>query len=196
MKTKFKLGKGVNQYKRTYYKEFGALITILFVLFIWFLTSLSKRDMVYVREEVIEAVTATTTSSTIEIEEETKEITIEEKIKQYFPRSYPTMIAIAHAESGMNHKAVGYNCYYNHDETIVYEERVKGSHSRACKKGHEKYAWSVDCGVLQRNVKGKECPEVSLDEHLKEVSELSKVQGLEAWWAYKNGSYKKFLTQK
>lgn len=145
----------------------------------------------------------------------TPEPTIEDKIKKYFPRSWKTMIAIAHAESGMDHSAVGYNCYYTKKVTtkyypnpetmgiesykkvdlIVHSTKVKGSFSAACKKEHRNYAWSVDCGVLQRNYKGKVCPDISVDEHLEEVAKLSKVQGFQAWAAYNNNSYKKYLAQ-
>lgn len=123
------------------------------------------------------------------------EPTIEDKIRQYFPKSWKTMIAIAHAESHMDMEAVGYNCFYNKNETVVYETRVKGSHSAACKPSHRKYAHSVDCFALQRNYKGKICPDVSVDEHLEDVAKLSKVQGFKAWAAYNNNSYKKYLVK-
>lgn len=123
--------------------------------------------------------------------------TIEDKIREYFPKSWPTMIAIAHAESHMKMTAQGFNCFYNKYETVVYQTRVKGAHSAACKPGHRKYAYSTDCFVLQRNYKGQKCPQgVTIDEHLEEVAELSKRQGLEAWSAFNNGSYKKHLTSK
>jgi hypothetical protein len=121
---------------------------------------------------------------------------IELKIKQYFPKSYKTMIPIAYAESGLNQQAQGFNCFYNKDEIVVYSIRVKGSHSTACKKSHRVYAYSTDCNVLQKNVKGKVCPKQTLDEHLKEVAELSKVQHFNGWSAYNNGSYKKYLANK
>lgn len=114
---------------------------------------------------------------------------IENKIKFYFPRSWPTMIPIAYAESGLNINAKGYNCYYNQDKTIVYATRVKGSHSTACKPSHRSFAYSVDCNVLQRNVKGQVCPKKTLDEHLKEVADLSRVQGLQAWSSFNQGKH-------
>lgn len=125
------------------------------------------------------------------------EPTLEDKIKFYFPKSWKTMIAIAHAESRMDMNAQGFNCFYNDDMTIVYETRVKGAHSAACKPSHRHLAYSTDCFVLQRNYKGQKCPQgVTVDEHLEEVAELSKVQGLEAWSAYKNKSYQRYLTSK
>lgn len=116
---------------------------------------------------------------------------IEEKIKEHFPRSYKTMIPIAYAESGLQQTAQNWNCYYNEDETIVYTTRVKGSHGAACKKGHRQYSFGVDCFVLQKHYRGlKECPkDVTIDEHLKEVAELSRIQSFNAWSAYNNKSY-------
>lgn len=167
----------INQYKRTYYKEYGALVTFIFITF---LSLTPIEDQVYVRE--VKPVEATVV--------EVKEETMEQKIVKHFPRSHKTMIAIAYAESGMKMEAKGFNCYYNDDMTIVYETRVKGSHSAACKPSHRKYAWSVDCFALQRNYKGQECPKgVTVDAHLEEVAELSKVQGLQAWSSFNNGRY-------
>lgn len=123
-----------------------------------------------------------------------KALTTEDKIKEYFPRSYKTMIAVAYAESGMSMSAKGYNCYYSQDRNIVYTTKVKGSHSSACKVSHRQFAWSVDCFVLQRNYKGTECPQgVTLDEHLQEVANLSRVQGLEAWSSYNDGKHLVYL---
>ncbi len=117
--------------------------------------------------------------------------TVEDKIRSYFPRSWKTMIAVAHAESGMSMDAKGYNCYYYRGKATTTP--IKGG-SKACDVVDRPLAYSVDCFVLQRNYKGQQCPEgVTLDQHLKEVSELSKVQGLQAWSAYNNNSYKKHL---
>ncbi len=125
------------------------------------------------------------------------EPTLEDKIKEYFPRSWKTMIPIAYAESGMRMNAIGYNCFYNKDETVVYEHRVKGSHSTACKKEHRKLAWSVDCFALQKNYPGrKTCPEgVTVDMHLREVAELSKVQGLKAWSSFNQGKHLAYINK-
>jgi hypothetical protein len=168
----------INQYKRTYYKEVGALIGFMFGT----LLAITPGYETYTAEPQVIA----TTTPVVK-----KQLTIEDKIRSHFPKSHKTIIAIAHAESGMNNNAIGYNCYYNSDETIVYETKVKGSHSRACQPNHRKYSWSVDCFLLQKNYPGrKTCPkDVTLDQHLKEVAELSRVQGLSAWTSYTNGSY-------
>ena len=124
---------------------------------------------------------------------EVKEPTLEDKIREYFPRNWKTMIAVAYAESHMDMNAVGYNCYYNEDETIVYKSKVLGSHSTSCKKEHRRFAWSRDCGLLQLNTLAKQCPVETVDEHLKRAAELSKVQGLNSWVTYSQGLHKKYL---
>lgn len=111
---------------------------------------------------------------------ENKQETIETKIRHYFPKSWKTMIAVAHAESQMNPNAVGYNCIYN-------------GVSKACKPEDRHKAWSLDCGLLQLNTKAKQCPNETIDEHLKRASELSRVQGLEAWVAYNTKAHTKYL---
>lgn len=112
---------------------------------------------------------------------------IEDKIRQYFPKNWKTMIAVAHAESNMSMDAQGWNCYYINGKAT--STPIKGG-SKACKVEDRAKAYSTDCFVLQKNYKGQKCPEgVSLDQHLQEVSELSKVQGLQAWSAYNNKSY-------
>lgn len=122
---------------------------------------------------------------------------IESKIAHYFPRNAKVMVAIAKAESGLSMEAKGYNCFYNHSQTKVYRERVKGSYSSACLPKDRVYAYSVDCFALQRNYQGQECPKgVTLDQHLQDVASLSRVQGLQAWAAFNNKSYEKHLASK
>lgn len=175
---KIRLGRGVNQYKRTYNKEIGVLLGLIICLLVMSHGVADYGDEKYVAE-VKQEVKKTPTQ---------KE-SIEDKIRKHFPRSHATIIPIAYAESGMNNNAVNYNCYYNKDESVVYKTKVKGSHSTFCKKEHRKYSYSVDCFILQRNYKGQKCPNISVDEHLEDVAKLSKVQGLNAWVAYQNKSY-------
>jgi len=179
--------KKINQYKRTYNKEKGALLGLVMIFVVYVLPGASEYGHEsYTREPEEIAVHI---EATVPVTKENSKKEIEAKIKHYFPRSWRTMIPIAYAESGLNPEAKGWNCYYNEKETVVYTSKVKGSHSTACKKSHRVYAYSVDCNVLQRNVKGQVCPKQSLDEHLKEVAELSKVQGLQAWSAYNQGKH-------
>ena len=80
---------------------------------IWCCTP-GQYDDVYVAEpEVIKEVVQAT--STVLTKKD-----IEEKIKQYFPRSWRDMIPTAYAESGLNHNAQNWNCWYNDDKSIVY----------------------------------------------------------------------------
>jgi len=124
----------------------------------------------------------------VEVAEPVKEETIEEKFQRYFPRSHKTMLAIAKAESGMKMESKGYNCYYY--QGMATTTPIKNG-SKACKVQDRPLAHSVDCFILQDNQpKSTVCPEgVSVDQHLEEMAELSKICGLECWWAYKNKSY-------
>lgn len=117
------------------------------------------------------------------------EETIEEKFQRYFPKSHTTMLAIAKAESNLQEKAINWNCYYNDDMSIVYETRVKGSHGAACKKEHRKYSFGVDCFILQAHYPGrKSCPkDVTLDQHLEEMAELTKKRSFQPWVTFNRG---------
>lgn len=127
------------------------------------------------------------------VEPEPVEQSIEEKIKEYFPRSHKTMLAIAKAESGLSMDAKNWNCYYYHGKATTTP--IKGG-SKACKKEDRKLAHSVDCYVLQDNQeKGiTKCQEhMTVDKHLAEMAELSKQCGFKCWSAYNNKSYLKYL---
>lgn len=174
---KLKLGRGINQYKRVYFKELGAVGALLFiVVFIIAPSHLRSEEEFYIRPQVIQEV-------------EVIEETVEQKIVKHFPRSHKVILKIAQAESKMDENAKNWNCYYNKDETIVYRERVKGTHSTSCKPSHRIFAWSIDCGILQMNTKEKECPVETIDEHLERAATLSRIQGLNAWVAYKTGAH-------
>ena len=142
----------------------------------------ADRDEVYVREPEVFMVPV--------VVEHPEDESIETKIRKHFPRSHKTMIAIAKAESGMNPKAVGYNCYYSNG--VATTTPIKGG-SMACKVADRHLAWSRDCGILQMNTTAKSCPKETIDEHLTRAAELSRKQDLTAWVAYWNGSYKKHL---
>ena len=182
--------------KYSHSRKYGNRITNPYTLIfstaifcIWLMSENNHYDNTYVREPDVYMKPVVVEVKKVE--------SIEDKIMHYFPRNGKTMIAVAHAESGMDMNAKGWNCYYNADETIVYSTRVKGAHSGACKKEHRSFAWSVDCFLLQRNYKGQECPyDITLDDHLKDVAELSKVQGLSAWVSYNRGAHLKYLSQK
>lgn len=185
-------------------------VAVLLVGILWcaVVGSHSNDDNVYVREQDVFMKPVVVVP----------EHTIEDKIKEYFPRNWKTMIAIAHAESGVSMDAIGYNCYYT--RTVYYDEDVKnalgqvihkkgevkipshvldkkapGSESKSCNKVDRSKAWSVDCFVLQKNYPGrKSCPEgVTIDMHLREMAELSKSRGFQPWVTYNLKMHEQYL---
>lgn len=108
---------------------------------------------------------------------------LENRIKETFGKDGDIMVAVALAESeGRVEDAVGYNCW-------------SGGRSVPCPKDERENAWSVDCGLFQINTRGNVCPEHLFDaeKNLERARQIYKEQGIGAWWAYKNGSYKKYL---
>ena len=94
-------------------------------------------------------------------------LSIEEKIRQAFPEEPEVMLAIAKAESKLNPHVV----------------------NRANTNG------SVDTGIFQVNSIHGYSEEYLLDEdnNLRVAREIYERQGKEAWVAYLNGAYKKWL---
>jgi nitrate reductase NapE component len=133
--------------------------------------------------------------------EKSKPFTIEEKIRAKFPEQPDEMLATLKAESGLNPKAMGWNCYYSREtgEVLTLDEAMKLSkdkrYSTACRTEHRHMAWSVDCGVAQHNVMGQVCPEelYDVDYSLDLAREKYEKRGLDPWFAWKNKSYLKFL---
>lgn len=174
----------MKKYSKTY--NYGSrinwrsLVLALVIAFIWLVSEQNKYDDTYVADKK-EAVVF---MSPIVIP------SIDDKIQEYFPRNWKTMIAVAYAESHMSMKAKGYNCYYY--KGVATTTKIIGG-SKSCDLQDRNKAHSVDCFILQKNYKGKECPKgMTVEKHLKEVSELSKVQGLQAWSSFNNNSYKKY----
>lgn len=98
-------------------------------------------------------------------------LTFDQQLEQVFGDKAHLMKAIAMAESNLEEDQVSHN------------RRQDGS------------TWSVDCGVLQVNVKGNKCPEhlLTIEGNLKEAKKILDEQGLNAWVVYKKGLYKKYL---
>ena len=91
-----------------------------------------------------------------EVKKKVVQGTIKDLINRHFEgEDAKVAYAIIKAESGGNTRSVGYNCYYTKDGT-VHETRVSGAHSTFCKKGHEKWSWSIDCGKIQKKFPRKE----------------------------------------
>lgn len=146
----------------------------------------SNDDLTYVREPDEMAVFMTAT-----VVDHPEDESVETKIRKYFPKSHKTMIAVAYAESGLDHEAMNWNCYYYKGKATTTP--IKWG-SKSCNKEDRKLSWSIDCGVLMKNYIGiKTCPKVSVDEHLQEMAELSKKRGFQPWSAYNNKSYIKYL---
>jgi len=105
-------------------------------------------------------------------------------LKRYFPEysKARTMSAILYAESHHNPNAVNYNCYYN-------------GKSQSCKRGDEKKAWSIDCGIAMLNYYGQTCPAWTKDPELSLIKAKSMVdkRGFQPWTVYLSGAYKQFL---
>lgn len=105
-------------------------------------------------------------------------------LKKYFPEytKARTMSAILEAESHHNSNAINYNCYYN-------------GKSQSCKKGDEKKAWSVDCGIAMLNYHGQICPSWTKDPELSMIKakEMVDKRGFQPWVVYLTGAYKQYL---
>lgn len=93
------------------------------------------------------------------------DVSVERCIAKYFPEQPELTIAIAKAESGLNINAVGIN------------------------------SDSVDCGLMQINVKGNICPKelFQIDFNLKQARLLYEKRGYHPWVVFNTGAYKKYL---
>lgn len=105
------------------------------------------------------------------------------KFQQYFGAQANVMHAVAMAESHLNGGAKNWNCIGTDGK------------SGACAVDKRSQAYSVDCGIFQINVAGQTCPVELFDTDLNFQAAAGKLQrqGLDAWVAYKNGNYKKYL---
>jgi hypothetical protein len=113
---------------------------------------------------------------------------LEKMIKDIFGEDGDTMVAVTIAESLMyGNTAVNYNCEYTRKDGTKY--------STSCRKGDQHLAWSVDCGLLQINQRGQVCDDEMFDpvKNINRGKEIYDSQGLGAWSAWKNGSYKKYI---
>ena len=106
----------------------------------------------------------------------------EQEITRIFGSKAEIALAVFEHESNNDIDSINYNCRYDGISTF-------------CKKGDEKKAWSVDCGVAQINVRGQVCPPQLLTEmgSIPYIEKIYKEQGLKAWVSYNNKKYKDFL---
>lgn len=119
--------------------------------------------------------------------------TVTPETKEYIDDTFGVDAKIATAtlmhESGLVLNKKNYNCHYYNKEGKRY--------STSCKTiADREKAWSVDCGIAQINVKGKECPArlLTLAGNMEAAEKIYKTQGLNAWVSYTSGAYKKFLS--
>jgi hypothetical protein len=195
------------------YKNGGRITspyTILFstiIFCIWLITNPGYDD-VYVKE-------ADVFMKPVVVEVE-KVPTIKDKIKEYFPRSYKEVYKIAKYESGLGNKLDTFdpknmsqlshhNCYYEGKwerqkngkwvaivtNSTPLDKQTEGVISTSCKKQDIKMAHSVDCFILMKNYQGRStCPkDVTLDEHLRQIAEMTTVGGLDIFSSYWTGAY-------
>lgn len=160
-------------------------VLVATIVFCLLLSHYGNKDNTYIAEREVSVF------MTAKVVDHPEDESIETKIRKYFPKSHKTMMAVAYAESGLNHDSINWNCYYYQGKATTTP--IKGG-SRSCDKKDRSLSWSIDCGVLMKNYIGiKKCPNVSVDEHLQEMAELSKKRGFQPWSAYNNGLYKKYL---
>jgi hypothetical protein len=100
------------------------------------------------------------------------------EIAKVFEHDKLTAVAVAMAESGLNPRSQGWNCYY-------------GNESMACKVADRHRAWSVDCGVFQINFHGQTCPEESFDYKwsIAKAKGMYDRRGWQPWVAHWKGVY-------
>lgn len=131
---------------------------------------------------MIVLVTLTYSPTVLVAADEVPKPTLDEYIQNIFGEKAKIAKAVIMHESQNKLDSVNYDCRYNGKSTF-------------CRKGDEKKAWSVDCGIAQVNVKGQVCPKdlLTLEGNMKAVAVIYKEQGLKAWASYNNGGYKQFL---
>lgn len=127
-----------------------------------------------------------------------KEKVVVSKLDQHFDTQETRIaLAIIKEESSMRTDAQSWNCHYD-KEGNVHTKAIKGvTKSTFCKAGHEKYAWSVDCGITQQNIVGaKSCPAYTfdMDWSIQKMAVKYEERGnWTAWSAYTSGRYKRWL---
>lgn len=112
--------------------------------------------------------------------------------KKYFPNEPATALAIFKTESELNPKAQGWNCFFDvYGNAVPYKTAI----SWTCPIDRRSMAWSVDCGIVQNNFIGQECPEESFDIEwsIKEAKRKYDEGGFNRWSTYLFGTYKKNL---
>lgn len=100
-------------------------------------------------------------------------------------------ISVGKTESGWRHDAKGWNCIYDVLGNVKPQKTEKTDVSKACKPEDRDQAWSVDCGIMQINVAGKECPKALFnpETNIQKAYEMYKRRGWQPWVAAKKLGY-------
>lgn len=100
-------------------------------------------------------------------------------------------ISVAKNESGWKHNAQGWNCIYDKDGRVKAYKTEITDVSKACKDIHRSLSWSVDCGVMQINVKGKVCPTELFDikKNIEKAASMYEHRKWSPWVAAHNLGY-------
>lgn len=144
--------------------------------------SVTYKSAVYTSPELQNAPVAIVQKKVVQ----STKLDIKELISRHFKgEDAKVAYAIIKAESSGNARATGFNCYYTKDG-VVHETRVQGAFSTFCKKGHEQYANSTDCGLAQISFKGKVCPQKAYDPewNIAEMKKYHDTRGWSPWVAY------------
>ncbi len=113
-------------------------------------------------------------------------------IKRIFPDTPQMALAIFKTESGLNPRAVNWNCFFDPQGNPTAN---KTKNSWICPKEARALAWSVDCGIAQLNFPGNICPEIAfdIDWNITQAKEKFDRRGWQPWATYIFGGYKKNL---
>ena len=124
-----------------------------------------------------------------------QETLVEQKLAEKFtPEDATIALAVLKAESHLQVRAVGYNCFYDQYGN-VQEVRGTSTRSKSCLPEHRNLAWSVDCGIIMLNRIGQNCNEedFDLESSIEKMYELYSKRQWQPWVVYNTGAYIKYL---
>lgn len=110
-------------------------------------------------------------------------VSTEKCIEKYFPENPRLAVAVFKAESGLETHQIGYNCRY-------------GNRITSCKPLDHDKAVSLDYGLTQinqQNYPGNKDDLLDPETNLKIARKIYDKQGWNAWFAYKDNKYVKYL---
>lgn len=111
------------------------------------------------------------------------EVSVKKCIEKYFPEEPKLAVAVFMAESRLNPRSIGYNCRY-------------GDRVTTCKPSDKDKAISLDWGISQvndQNYSGDKNDLLNPEVNLKVARKIYEKQGWNAWFAYRDDKYLKYL---